>query len=380
MLFSDIIYMIFQQKCDVPAYLNEVAGFFSHKYRNRPGHMAKIYVAEIEPNQEVSSVFVATESQLRTARNGTPFLALKLTDKTGEIVGRMWENAVEAAEAISGKGLVAVRGRSETYRNEIQLNIHEISPVSVGDVDRTDFLPTCPLNTDELFDRLKTLLTSVKRRPLYALVLGFLGDRELMNRFKLAPAAKSMHHAYLGGLLEHTLSVASLTNTICSHYPELDRDLLLAGAFLHDIGKVEEYTYDLSIDYSAEGRLLGHMILGVDILEQKIRALKNFPEQDAVLLKHLILSHHGEAQFGAVKTPMTREAFVLHHVDDLDAKINTLGRLLADTRDGDDSWTSYQPMFARYFFRGFPECAKAPDQDCRGVREGQLSLWQNREA
>ena len=201
---------------------------------------------------------------------------------------------------------------------------------------------------------------------------------ELMNRFKLAPAAKSMHHAYLGGLLEHSVSVAELLMDICGRYPDLDRDLLLVGAILHDMGKTSEFVYDLVIDYSHEGRLLGHMVLGVQILEDKIAGLKKFPSEEALLLKHMILSHHGETDMGAVRLPMTREAFVLHFADDLDAKMNNLTRIISDRKDGDLAWTPYQRIYERFFFRGLPSAREEgplPEGEPERDRGGQLNLW-----
>lgn len=341
--------------------------------------MAKTFISEIQPNQEVATSFVLAEKQLRTARNGTRFLTLKLADKTGEIVGRVWERADEISESVSAGGVVFVRGRSEKYRDELQLQVREISPVPPQQVDPSDFLPVCPISTDVLVEKLKKIISRVKRPSLHQLMKQILADRDLMNRFKLAPAAKSMHHAYLGGLLEHTVSVAGLVMLMSDHYPELDRELLIVGAILHDMGKVDEFVYDLCIDYSHAGRLLGHMTLGLQILEEKIRSLKTFPSEEALLLKHLILSHHGQAEFGAVKLPMTREAFVLHFADDMDAKMNGLTRILAETGEGDEPWTPYQPMYQRFFFRGLPSSGEnclsvdsAPVEEGKGV---QLSIW-----
>lgn len=339
--------------------------------------MAKIFVSDIRENQEVTGAFVVAEKQLRIARNGTPFLTLKLVDKTGEIAGRVWERADKIAEAVAAKGVVSLRGRCERFRDELQIQVNEIHPLPAAEIDPSDFLPVCPLSIESLYEKYKKITATVKRRPLHALLRQLSADRELMEKFKLAPAAKSMHHAYLGGLLEHTVSVATLVLHISRHYPELDRDLLVAGAIFHDIGKVDEFVYDLCIDYSHSGRLLGHMVLGLQILEDKIRLLKGFPEEDMLLLKHLILSHHGEAQLGAVKLPMTREAFALHLADDLDAKMNSLTRILSEKKDGDGPWTSFQPLFDRFFFRGLPpsqgeEQEALRDSDEKGV---QLSFW-----
>lgn len=346
---------------------------------SRGGHaVAKPYVHDIQPNQDVAGSFVVADKQLRTARNGTIFLTLKLVDKTGEITGRVWERAQETAECIPQKGVVFVRGRSEMFRDELQLQIQEISPLAKQDYDPSDFLPVCPLDTRALFETLTRMVSGVKRRPLHRLMKHVLDDAALMDRFKIAPAAKSMHHAYLGGLLEHTLSVATLVAEICRLYPDLDRDLLVVGAVLHDIGKIDEFVYDLCIDYSHAGRLLGHMVLGVEILEEKLRQMRNFPPEQAMLLKHLILSHHGEAEFGAVKLPMTREAFVLHFADDLDAKMNSLNRILAESRGSDEAWTAFQSMYDRFFFRGLPPSTEEPpfvEMEPPADRAVQLSIW-----
>jgi len=342
--------------------------------------MAKIYISDIRPNQEIESSFVVTEKQLRVARNGSPFLTLKLADKTGEVTGRIWERAGEVADLIPVKGVVSVRCRSESFRDELQLQIQSISPLPLEEVDPADFLPVCPVSVKLLFDRLRKIAASVRRPCMQELMRQLLADRPLMERFKRAPAAKSMHHAYLGGLLEHTVSVAELVSELCRHYRDLDRDLLIAGAILHDIGKVHEFQYDLYIDYSHSGRLLGHMVLGLQILEDAIGRLKSFPSEEALLLKHLVLSHHGETQFGAVRLPMTREALVLHFADDLDAKMNGVSRILLESKGPDEFWTSYQPLFERFFYRGMPLSSEDDDESPvdaeQPQRDGvQLNFW-----
>lgn len=344
-------------------------------------NVTKIFVSEIQPNQEVATLLVVSDMQVRTARNGNPFLTLKMVDKTGEINGRVWENAEAISKSLAPKQVVFVRGRTEKFREELQLQIQEIRTLPLNEVDPSDFLPSCPVDGESLFEKLRKLAQSVKRKSLHQLLAQILGDRDLMERFRGAPAAKSMHHAYLGGLLEHTVSVASLVSQISKHYPELDREILIVGAILHDLGKVDEFTYDLAIDYSHAGRLLGHIVLGVQILEDKIRGLKHFPPEEALLLKHLILSHHGQTDLGAVKLPMTREAFVLHFADDLDAKMNSLTRILSESKGADVAWTAYQPLFERFFFRGFPpseECNGLPSPNRRDEEQTQgeqLRLW-----
>jgi len=340
--------------------------------------VAKVFVTDIQPGQEVSSVFAVAEKQLRVARNGSPFLTLKLLDKTGSITGRIWENAEHASQSISLRTPVCIRGKSELFRDELQIQVQAYSPVSPAEIDPTDFLPVCPADVTALYRKLKKILATVKSPPLHQLVNHILANRDLMAGFKLAPAAKSVHHAYLGGLVEHTASIVGLVSQVCAHYPDLDRDLLIAGAFLHDIGKIQEFVYDLYIEYSDSGRLLGHMVLGTQILDEQIRIIKHFPSREALLLKHLILSHHGQTEFGAVKLPMTREAFVLHFADDLDAKMHTLSRILSESKEGDSCWTSYQPLFSRFFLKGLPEIqmdGQVPDKNEVEESAVQLSIW-----
>ncbi len=328
--------------------------------------MPKLFISEIKPNQDVVSLFVAADKQLRTARNGSQYLHLKLSDKTGDVVARMWEKAAEAAGGFRAGDIVLVKGRSELYQEKLQINVAEVLRVPAGGFDPSDFLPVCPYDREVLFEQLQKLLANISDGWLKSLCEQFLADTDLMARFKLCPAARAMHHAYIGGLLEHTVSVVTLIYRICNHYPDLDRDLLIMGAFLHDIGKIEEYVYETHIDFSDAGRLVGHMVLGTRMVEEKIAAVQGFPVETGLLLKHLILSHHGEAQFGAVKLPASKEAFALHFADDLDAKINAIRRILSKAGDEESTWTGYDTIFGRHFFRGFPRT-----EDAEGSREDQ---------
>jgi 3'-5' exoribonuclease len=202
-----------------------------------------------------------------------------------------------------------------------------------------------------MFSELKNLARRIKSHHLRTLLESFLTDHRFTSQFKKAPAAKYFHHGYLGGLLEHTLSVSQMAMKVAEHYPDLDGDILLAGAILHDIGKIDELEFTLGIEYSDRGRLLGHIVLGVLMLEEKLKAMKDFPSELATRLKHLILSHHGEFDFGSPKRPKFLEAFALHLIDDMDAKINGLGRLLKEDRQ-EGSWTAFNNLFQRYFFKG----------------------------
>ncbi len=341
--------------------------------------MPKVLISDITPGQDVNTAFLVREKELRKTRGGKSFLSLKLADRSGELVGRVWDGAENLFDSIPRKGVVTVQARAELFREELQLNVQGICPVAPEEIDPADFMPVCPRDTEFLFQELKQTLGLFRRKPLGLLMKRFLADGELMGKFTRAPAAKTMHHAYLGGLLEHTLGVCKVALMIADHYEALDRDLLLAGAFLHDLGKVDEFVYELDIDYSHAGRLLGHMVLGVQLLEEKIKGIKNFPPHESMLLKHMVLSHHGETALGAVRLPMTREAVALHFADDLDAKMNSLSRILEDNKTGNEFWTGYQPLFERFFLRGFPPDVHSPaasgnEQD----RAVQLCLWSGR--
>ncbi len=316
--------------------------------------MPKTFISELQPNSEIASLFAASEKQLKTARNGNAYLDLKLADKTGEVSAKMWEKAEEASALFQTGEIVYLRARTELYKDKIQLNISEIMPVPPGAYDPADFLPVCPQDREVLFERLEKLVAGMGEGHFRRLCEAVLADPGIMTRFKTAPAAKSMHHAYIGGLLEHTVSVMTLAYRICNHYPVLDRNQLIAGAFFHDIGKIEEFVYETHIDYSDAGRLVGHMVLGTRLIEEVIGRLEGFPAQASLLVKHLILSHHGETQFGAVRLPASREAFALHLVDDLDAKMNSIDRILAAASGSKGCWTGFETIFGRHFFRGFP--------------------------
>ncbi|MEJ5349767.1 MAG: HD domain-containing protein [Desulfosoma sp.] len=338
-------------------------------------------ISDIGPNQEVTGVFVVDEKQLRTTKNGKPFLTLKLRDKTGSLTARLWENAEEASQAMAGHKVFQVQGRSELFRDEIQIHVHSFEPVPMAKVNPGDFLPVCPRDINQLWNELQGMLQKLTQKPLRTLAKFLCSDKTLMQRFRKAPGAKSVHHAYLGGLLEHTVGVMRLTTVIADQYTSLDRELLLMGAFLHDIGKVQEYTYDLVIDYSDEGRLVGHMVLGVEILNSKLALCKDFPPETGMLLKHLILSHHGETEYGAVQKPMTREALALHLADDLDARMNSLDDILSKNEDPESAWTAYQSLYGRYFYRGYRnesppvEASSALSRDGTVRESFQLPLW-----
>jgi 3'-5' exoribonuclease len=330
-----------------------------------------LWVGDIQEEDTLKGLYLAKVKRLGLTKRGDPFLSVTLSDRTGDVEARMWENA-ESFSALFREGdIIEVWGKATSYRDQIQITLSELRP-SEADADPSLFLETTKRDINEMMGQLRGVLRGIRNLPLKKLVGLFLGDRRLMSLFKEAPAAKNFHHGYLGGLLEHTLSLCQMTQWVGDHYPELDRELLLAGAFLHDIGKIKEYKFHAHIDYTDEGRLLGHLILGVAMLEEKLKEIEDFPEELALKLKHLILSHHGQYEFGSPKRPKFLEAFALHLIDDLDAKINGLGRFMEkDRKEG--SWTEFNRMFERFLMKGAATREEDRQQDYdKGDVQGHL--------
>lgn len=315
----------------------------------KPGAQGNhLWVKDIKEDDIVDGLYLVKSKRLAQTKNGAPFLSLTLSDRTGDIETRVWEKADDLAAVFSEGDILNINGKAGIYRNQIQLTISSLSPSNED--DPALFLETSPRDISEMMGELKKIIRKIKDPDLRKLLNSFISDHDFTRKFKEAPAAKNFHHGYIGGLLEHTLSVCRLAINICELYPDLDKDLLIAAAFLHDIGKIREFTFERSIDYSNEGRLLGHLVLGVSMLEEKLEGLKNFPGETAVYLKHMILSHHGEYEFGSPKRPKFLEAIVLHHIDDLDAKMNGISRFISkDNKDG--IWTDFNRMFDRYFLK-----------------------------
>ncbi|VBB41725.1 HDIG domain protein [uncultured Desulfatiglans sp.] len=308
------------------------------------------WLKDLGENERITGLYLVREKSLGTTRKGEPFLSLILADRTGEIEAKVWDQAEQLSALFQKGDVIEVEGDASSYRDRLQLRISRLN-VPQEPFDRSLFVESSPYPRPEMMTGLRDVLRSVRDRHLSSLIDRVFADKPLIDAFKEAPAAKNMHHNYLGGLLEHTLSVCRLARAVAEHYPYLNRDLLLTGAFLHDIGKVRELSYDLQIDYTDEGRLLGHVVLGMAILDKKIGELKHFPQDLALRLRHLILSHHGQFEFGSPKRPKFLEGFALHLVDDLDAKMNGLHRFMERDRQ-EGAWTEFNRMFERFFLKG----------------------------
>ena len=327
----------------------------------RPPHL---WIKEIQEDERVSGCYLVKEKRVLKTRNGKSFLSLTLADRTGEIPAKVWERAEALSSLFIEGDIIQVVGHAGSYRDQIQITVSELDPLKEKP-DPEIFLESTPEDPSEMMRSLRQILRGVQDVNLKGLVDSFLGDRKFVARFKTAPAAKSFHHSYLGGLLEHTLSVCQMAIQVAAHYPQLNRDLLITSAFLHDIGKIKELGYDLQIDYTDEGRLVGHVVLSVTMVDEKLRGLKDFPEPLAIRLKHLILSHHGQYDFGSPKEPKFLEAFALNLIDDLDAKINGLSRFMERDRH-EGVWTEFNRMFGKYFLKGKTQpTQETPDESTK---------------
>jgi len=313
--------------------------------------MKEVFVRDVVENQNIDSIFLVVEKRMAETRSGTPYLRLRLSDRTGEIEGRVWEQASQLEREFEKDDFVRFKGRVTRYQDTLQIVIHHIQRLPESAVDPSDFLPTSTRDIEAMWDELKSVAAGVGNRSLRDLLEAFLNDPEFSTKFKRAPAAKKLHHVYIGGLLEHTINLCKLVEAVSKIYSGLNKDVLLTGAILHDIGKTEELTYDKSFDYSDQGRLLGHVVMGVEMLEEKIATLTNFSEELALILKHLIISHHGQYIWGSPKRPKTLEAIILHQLDDMDAKFHGVQDFLEKHIRFDSRWTEHHRVFDQFFYQ-----------------------------
>ena len=313
--------------------------------------MKETFVSMIEAGQKIDDIFVARDKQQAFKKDGGPYLTLVLADRSGDVTAVVWDNVEVANKAFVQGDYVRVRGNVGQYRDSLQVVVRHLERADPAEVDAKDFLLTTERDVDQMLDQLVQISKTVENDHLSRLLAAFLEDKTFVDLFKTAPAAKKMHHAYLGGLLEHTLSVVRLIQAISGHYKGIDKDLLIAGGILHDIGKVYEFSYETHIDYSDAGRLLNHIVIGVEMLDTKIAGIQDFPEDLALVLKHMIVSHHGTRDFGSPEPPKTLEAIILNYLDDMDAKVTAV-RAFMEKEDPEATWTSYHRVLDRFFYKG----------------------------
>ncbi|MCF6289804.1 MAG: HD domain-containing protein [Desulfobacterales bacterium] len=309
------------------------------------------YINKIRDGRAVTGLFLVKEVSRAETKNGKPYLILTLMDSSGEIGARLWENVDRLQPSCPAGGIIAIHGQAQAYKGVVQLKIDTLEAVDAAAVDMGLFLPATDLDIPAMIAELQDLVKGVTEPFLKKLLQAFFQDPAFLDRFQQAPAAKSIHHAYLGGLLEHTLAVARLAGRIVDLYPGLDRSLLLSGALLHDIGKVEEFSYDVyPFNYTDQGRLVGHLVLGAEMVGARAIKIRDFPRELLVRVQHLVLSHHGQHEFGSPTLPMISEAFVLNFIDDLDAKLNYIGQLEGRLSEPGYQWTDFQRILERFLF------------------------------
>ncbi len=309
--------------------------------------MKSPYVSELEPGKVVVTTFLVHSKEVRQKKTGEPYLSLHLGDRTGEIDAKMWDNVTEVMDTFGSDDFVKVKGLLHIYNNRPQLTVHKLQRLTESEVDPADYFPASKRDPDQMLAELRQILAEISNPHLKALLDLFLNDEEIARRYKKAPAAKFIHHAYLGGLIEHVLSLCQICRLAAQHYKALDLDLLLAGAVLHDVGKIYELNYDRGFGYSSEGQLVGHIAIGLRLLDQKLSLLPDFPERLRTLIEHMILSHHGQLEFGSPKLPLFLEALALHYLDDLDAKLDCMRAILEQDRQVEGHWTGYNTSLER---------------------------------
>jgi len=309
-------------------------------------------LAETKAGMSVKGNYLVREASIRQTRRGDTYLEMSLCDRSGEVDAKFWDYNPDRTVAVESGAIIRILAQMQEYRGARQIVIRKFRLLSPEEADPRDFLPSTPKDIDALEARLREIVASVESEPIRALLLSFLDDEGLMSQFRQAPAAMRLHHAYLGGLLEHTVSVCETTLALCDRYGELRRDLLIAGAMLHDIGKTREMSWSPVIRNTNRGGLIGHIAMGVVMVEEKAREIPDFSGETLDHICHLILSHHGRLEFGSPRMPATREAIVLHHVDNIDAKLAGVDRVVQEHGDSPDEWSNYQNMFEGRLFLG----------------------------
>jgi len=317
--------------------------------------MEGIAIKDLREGDNINQVFRLVSRELLTTRNGKPYLNMVFGDSTGEIEGKIWDNADIIHEQLNGYSYLRIVGNIGSYRGKLQVNVEHLKALSDQDIDPSEFLPATENDPEETLAELRKLcLEHIKSGHLRKLLELFFADRKLMHKFKQSPAAKGLHHVYIGGLLEHTLSVTKICLFLSRHYPDLNGDLLLAGAVLHDIGKVDELTATPNFDYTTAGRLIGHVVIGLRIFESLADRVKDFPEDLRMQMGHMLLSHMGQHEFKSPVVPMFTEAMILHAVDDLDAKAELTRKCIEGDENNNSDFTAYHRLLERYFYKGVP--------------------------
>jgi 3'-5' exoribonuclease len=320
-----------------------------------PKHPQKgAFLVDLKPGERVTAFLLVRYKQLEPFRDRSKgeFLTLMLGDRTGQMLARVWEGAAELAETFDEGDVVKVAGDVEEYLGRAQLIVQKLRPAREDEYDLADFLPATEKDVDALMARVQAAIDGIQNPHLAALVRHFYDDPDFRARLRQAPAARRVHHAYLGGLLEHLAEVLALCDAVLQLYPAINADLLRAGALLHDVGKLREYAWERDIDYTDEGRLIGHIVIGAEMVSRVMETLPDFPEELRLRVRHMLVSHHGRYEWGSPARPQTLEAIALHHVEELNAQVNRFQTLLAARREPGQAWTEYNRLLGRQLYAG----------------------------
>ncbi len=312
--------------------------------------MKSPFVKDLTADQVITGFFLVHEKEVRNTNNGKPYLRMELGDRSGTVEARMWDQFEACAKTVNRDDFVKVQARVEIYRNKTQLSLQQFRVAKPEEIDLADFLAHTPFDVEQLYKQVLADAAGMKNPWLKALVLKILNDPQIATRYKRAPAAKVMHHAYLGGLLEHVAGLCELSKLVAAHYPELDVDLLLTAAMLHDVGKLDELCYERSVTYTTEGQLLGHIVMELETVAKAMEEIERFPAKLKAVVQHMLISHHGQYEFGSPKLPMIREALVFHYLDDMDSKVAAV-RAAMTTESGEEEWSTYSGALGRKFLR-----------------------------
>jgi 3'-5' exoribonuclease len=313
--------------------------------------MKSPFIRELKPDEIATAVFLVQTKEVRQKRTGEPYLSLVLADRTGEIDSKMWDNVSEIIETFDRDDFIKVKGLMQLYNNRPQFTIHKLRRVADTEVDFRDFFPASLQDPEAMWSELRAIVAALDNAHIRRLLDAFLDDPDIGARYRVAPAAKSIHHAFRSGLLEHVLSMAKLAQLTAGHYLPVDLNLLIAGVVLHDIGKIYELSYDRTFGYSPEGQLLGHIAIAIRMIADKLRAFPEFPVELRNLIEHMVLSHHGQLEFGSPKLPIFPEALLLHYLDDMDSKMECMRVLIDKEPQAAGYFTGYSTTLTRVALR-----------------------------
>jgi 3'-5' exoribonuclease len=313
--------------------------------------MKSPYVGTLPPNEAVTGSFLVLSKDIRQKKTGEPYLSLHLADRTGDVEAKMWDNVAEVMNTFERDDFVKVKGLVQVYQNRQQFTIHRLRRLEDHEVEFDDYFPCSERDPEEMVRELHGIVDGIANPHLRALLQAIFADETIASRYKVAPAAKTIHHACRGGLLEHVLSLCKLCQLVGPLYKSIDLDLLLTGALLHDVGKIDELSYGRSFGYSTDGQLLGHIVIGLRMVGDKIAQLPEFPPKLRTLLEHMIISHHGELEFGSPKVPLFEEALLLHHLDNIDSKMETMKNALKREAQIEGEFTGWVAPLERTILR-----------------------------